>query len=181
MDCQIVSNVVLSVLSFLLAAIAVVVSMLTLKQNNRMIESSTRPYIGITGEYVNYGVSQYKVFLKNYGNSAAYIESMTFGIDLQGYLPGRPERIPFDGILGVSILPGQTIACLLDGEAIRCSNMEDISVSVVYKSSEEKQYRDNFIVPIELYQSVTSGRVLNNADPIKTIAFTLQAIADKSL
>lgn len=181
MDCQVVSNVILSVLSFALAAIAVVVSVFTLRQNSRMIEASTRPYIGVTGEFVNYGASQYKVFLKNYGNSVANMESITFGIDLQGYLPGKSSKRPFDGIKGVSILPGQTIVCLLDGGAIRSGTMENISVKISYKSSLGKPYSNDFIIPIELYQNVTSGRVLNEAEPIKTIAFTLQAIADKMI
>ena len=38
-------NVILCILSFILATISVITVIITLKQNHRMIENSTRPYI----------------------------------------------------------------------------------------------------------------------------------------
>ena len=38
-------NLILCILSFLLAAISVVTVILTLKQNNKMLEASVRPYV----------------------------------------------------------------------------------------------------------------------------------------
>ena len=45
MDVSTIVNIVLCVLSFILAVISVVTVVITLRQNNRMIEESTRPFI----------------------------------------------------------------------------------------------------------------------------------------
>ena len=47
MDLSTKVNIVLSVLSFILAAISIVTVVITLRQNNKMIENSTRPYVSI--------------------------------------------------------------------------------------------------------------------------------------
>ena len=45
MDVSTIVNIILCVLSFILAAISVVTVVITLRQNNKMIEESTRPFI----------------------------------------------------------------------------------------------------------------------------------------
>lgn len=47
MEISTISNIILSALSFLLAFISIVFVIVTLKQNNRMLEASSRPYISI--------------------------------------------------------------------------------------------------------------------------------------
>ena len=38
-------NIILAVLSFLLAAISIITVVITIKQNNRMLEANERPYV----------------------------------------------------------------------------------------------------------------------------------------
>ena len=52
MDISTVINIVLCVLSFILAVISVVTVVITLRQNNRMIEESTRPYVTARIEHI---------------------------------------------------------------------------------------------------------------------------------
>lgn len=47
MDVATIVNIILCVLSFILAVISVVTVVITLRQNNKMIEESTRPVISI--------------------------------------------------------------------------------------------------------------------------------------
>lgn len=47
MDLSTKVNIVLSVLSFILAVISIVTVVITLRQNNKMIENSSRPYVCI--------------------------------------------------------------------------------------------------------------------------------------
>ena len=47
MDISTIVNIILCVLSFILAAISVVTVVITLRQNNKMIEESTRPVISV--------------------------------------------------------------------------------------------------------------------------------------
>lgn len=51
MDLSTKVNIVLSVLSFILAVISIVTVVITLRQNNKMIENSSRPYVFILITY----------------------------------------------------------------------------------------------------------------------------------
>lgn len=62
-------NAVLCILSFLLATISVVTVIMTLKQNTKMIENSTRPYIVAYGRYTNFQDPQYYLIIKNMGQT----------------------------------------------------------------------------------------------------------------
>ena len=79
-------NVVLCILSFVLAAISVVTVVITLRQNNKMIESSTRAYIAVSGQSINVQSSEFLLVVKNYGNSSAIIENISFDISLKPYM-----------------------------------------------------------------------------------------------
>ena len=52
MDISTIVNIILCVLSFLLAVISVVTVIITLKQNSKMIEESSRAVISIYGESI---------------------------------------------------------------------------------------------------------------------------------
>ena len=45
MDISVIVNIALCILSFILAVISVVTVVVTLRQNSKMIENATRPYI----------------------------------------------------------------------------------------------------------------------------------------
>lgn len=62
MDISTVVNIILCILSFILAAISLIFVVITVrqnsalwKQNNEMIENSTRPYITIYFDYAQFG------------------------------------------------------------------------------------------------------------------------------
>ena len=76
MDLSTTVNITLAVLSFLLAAISIVTVVITLRQNNKMIENSTRPYICIYFDYTQFGEPTGYFVVKNFGASAAYILSL---------------------------------------------------------------------------------------------------------
>ena len=78
-------NIVLSILSLVLAATSIVIVILTIRQNNKMIKNSTRAYVVVYGSYVNYSQPQFYLVIKNYGNSGAIIKSLTCSIDLSKY------------------------------------------------------------------------------------------------
>lgn len=72
-------NVVLCVLSFFLAVISVVTVVITLRQNQKMIENSTRPYIAISYETICVAPNKNNryIVVKNYGQSAAEIKDVS--------------------------------------------------------------------------------------------------------
>ena len=64
-DPQLFWSITLSILSVALVVVSVVVSVLTLQQNNKMIEGSTRPYIGVSSLQVNNGSHKFMIVVRN--------------------------------------------------------------------------------------------------------------------
>lgn len=64
-DPQLFWSIALSILSVVLVVVSVVVSVLTLRQNSKMIEGSTRPYIGVSSLQVNNGSPIFMIAVKN--------------------------------------------------------------------------------------------------------------------
>ena len=74
-------NVILCILSFILAAISVITVIITLKQNSKMIENSTRPYIVVYGRVTNFQNPTYYLIVKNMGQTGAEITKFACDID----------------------------------------------------------------------------------------------------
>lgn len=176
-----ISNIFFCLLSLVIVGVSVRVAISTLKQNSKMIEDSTRPYIGITGEHINNSATEYKLVLKNYGSTEAFIRKIEFvGVSLRGSLPVKTDREPFEHLVGSSVLPNQSFVCILNG-AVVDDLPNNIETKIKYESSAGKAYESTFNVPLGAYCDIPSGRVYNQVEPCKTIAFTLQTIADKML
>ena len=73
MDLSTKVNIVLSVLSFILAVISIVTVVITLRQNNKMIENSSRPYVCIYFDYIQCGEPTGYFVVKNFGASSALL------------------------------------------------------------------------------------------------------------
>ena len=69
-------------ISALTSIIAIIISVHTLRQNSKMIEDSSRPYIGIYGLSTYICDRYYYIIIKNFGQSIAHIESLTYDFDL---------------------------------------------------------------------------------------------------
>ena len=86
---QLFWSITLSILSVVLVVVSVVVSVLTLHQNSRMIEESTRPYIGVSSLQVNNGSPVFALTVKNYGASMGRIVSFECDYNLADFKIGR--------------------------------------------------------------------------------------------
>ena len=84
-------NLSLSILSLILAITSIITVVLTLKQNNKMIESNTRPYISVYGDMTNFANLQFYIIVKNFGKSGAVIKDFTCDIDLKKYKKKRKK------------------------------------------------------------------------------------------
>ena len=84
MDISTIVNIILCVLSFILAAISVVTVVITLRQNNKMIEESTRPVISVYTDEINAGNPFFYLIVKNFGKSPAYITKFEYDFDFKG-------------------------------------------------------------------------------------------------
>ena len=92
MDVSTIVNIILCVLSFILAAISVVTVVITLRQNNKMIEESTRPFISVYTDEINAGNPFFYLVIKNFGKSTAYITKFEYDFDFNGCYKIRNDR-----------------------------------------------------------------------------------------
>lgn len=87
-DPQLFWSIALSILSVVLVIVSVVVSIATLRQNSKMIESSARPYIGVSSLQVSNGSPFFLISVRNYGASAGLINGFSCSKPLGDYCLG---------------------------------------------------------------------------------------------
>ena len=174
MDLQTVSNIVLSALSVVLVIVSVVIAIGTLRQNNRMIESSTRPYVGFKIERINTGTDRCLFVLRNYGSSAAVIRRFDLGIDLSQIKSLPTEIGPFEGVENTTLLPGQQLATVFDYKKLKELAI-DLRVSITYESLEKN--------PINIYMNsgMVYSRTSTGGNELKSISYSLQEIVERLL
>lgn len=113
MDTATIINTILSVLSFLLAAISLITVVITIKQNNKMLENSSRAYVSIYGDVINCQNLSFYIVIKNFGQSSAFITSLKCDTNLKKF--SFDENLhPFSHIEGTSIAPKQSLKCTLN-------------------------------------------------------------------
>lgn len=69
------------VASLITSLAAIIISLMTLRQNSKMIEDASRPVISIYGECINVGPSTFYIVIKNFGSSPAYITQFDYDFD----------------------------------------------------------------------------------------------------
>ena len=180
MDLQTVSNIVLSALSVVLVIVSVVIAIGTLRQNNRMIESSTRPYVGFKIERINTGTDRCLFVLRNYGSSAAVIRRFDLGIDLSQIKSLPTEIGPFEGVENTTLLPGQQLATVFDYKKLRELAI-DLRVSITYESLEKKTYIEKYPINIYMNSGMVYSRTSTGGNELKSISYSLQEIVERLL
>lgn len=100
--------------SLITSIIAIKISLMTLRQNSKMIEESTRPYIGIYGTYTFVKEVLYYIVVKNFGASSARILSFDYDADLGLCIKSSHPRAPFKHLVDTTIMPGQSFKTNID-------------------------------------------------------------------
>lgn len=131
---QIISIVCTSTLSI----IAIIISVLTLIQNNKMIFESNKPYISVFTKAISFTSPTICLILKNFGNSGAKILSVTYDAPLEN-LASRP---PFKNMKNVFIAPNQSFVYPLN---IKNFLNEVINIKVNYQYL-NKDYSETFLI-----------------------------------
>ena len=68
--------------SLITSVIAIIISVLTLKQNSKMIDETSRPYVAIYAKTTNFQSPQYYLVINNFGQTGATISSNVLLISL---------------------------------------------------------------------------------------------------
>ena len=106
MDTSTIVNIVLSVLSFILATVSVVTVVITLRQNSKMIEESTRPIVAIYTEEINSGIPLFYLVIKNFGKSTAYMTRFESDFDFAGCYKIANDRNYLKDLKNATLAPG---------------------------------------------------------------------------
>ena len=125
----------------LLAVVSAIIAICTLRQNNKMIESSTRPCVQI---YPVFAGKFFYIVIKNFGASEAYIDcvSCSHNFTPDETLCDDMGSHIFDVLSGAMLAPGASIQCPLSSKDV---SDETYSFLIKYHSSAKcKRYRAHF-------------------------------------
>lgn len=156
METSIIVNIILSVLSFALATISVITVVITLKQNNKMLEANSRPYVVA---YLVYQEDPSYIYLcvKNFGNTSAIVKSMKITPSLSLYKKSCNEIIN-----NTMIAPNQQMHFIISDEnkkEILYNETYVFSVELEYKDCcTEKNYKESYDINMEYATTVLSTR-----------------------
>lgn len=170
-------NIILCILSFLLAAISVVTVVITIRQNNRMIESSTRPYVVVTSQITNFQNPAFYLVLKNFGQSGATIDSLECDIDL-AKCSYNDKYIPLSNLNNTFIAPQQSIVCSLNTRKMVDEKIERLQFRIKY-SGATKSYVEECSINFFAYTQNVLTRASTKDAELKIISYTLQDLVEK--
>lgn len=166
-------------ISMLTGIIAIIISILSLRQNSKMIENTSRPYIGIYGAGVYVRSPNYYLTIRNFGNSSATITSFTYDFDLSKCTLKEQKVEPFQDIENSTLLPGQSYHCVIDiNKSLK--QTKEINFHVIYTSG-NKTYEDEICLNLAALSGNYISHKNENGDPISVISETLQDIHINSL
>lgn len=131
------------IVSLAIGVVSIIIACKTLKQNSKMIEESTRPYIAVYGKKVYFGVAKYVLIIKNFGASSGTITDFKCGTDLKKYTIIKNFK-PFNHIVGTTLAPNQSICCELNVQTLKDNKPDPFVFEVSYKGV--KNYPKNTFV-----------------------------------
>lgn len=173
-------SLILTIITSLTSVVAIVISLLTLRQNSIMIENSTRPCIGVYGLSVYVRSPSYYIVVKNFGQSSAHIDSFSCDIDLSK-ISRHNELVPFSNIEGTTMMSGQTYRAAIDFSKVESEKIQLLTFLVSY-SSGHHTYRDSISLKIDAnLGNLESHPSFDEATPESVLAETLLDIHIKSL
>lgn len=130
------STICLSVLSFVLAVVSIFIANATIKQNNQMIESATRPSLSV---FLFSTPGTLEISLKNTGNSDAIITELTHDANFSICSKGHE---PFANIEGAVIPPQHYMTYVVAYREFFDENDDTITIHIDYSSRAGKSYSD---------------------------------------
>ena len=172
-------NVILCILSFILAIISVITVVITLKQNHKMIENSTRPYLNIYSKITNFQNQSFYLIIKNMGQTGAKIVNFKCDKDLSKY--SFIDKIkPFEHIIGTFLTPGQSIMTNINLNKLKEDNVDNLVFNIEYDSG-VKRYKEEYIINYNAYREIVQSRANTEGKELRTISYTLQDLVEKLL
>ena len=162
--------------SFLTALVAIIISLVTLLQNSKMLEESSRAVISIYPQNINTGTSMLFLVVKNFGNSPAVIRKFDYDFDFTDCYKFRADRDYLKDIIGSSLAPGQSRICCLDYEKLT----QPVTFTLEYQSG-SKTYHETLVIDLRAGVNVPAPKTATPKEELRTISYTLQEMLQKNL
>lgn len=172
-------NAILCVLSFVLAGISVVIVVITIRQNNKMLEANSRPYVVA---YLVYQEAPSRIYMcvKNFGKTSAVVKSLKIDPDISLY-----KKTCSEVIHNTMLAPNQQLHFIVsneDKERIIRDNLFSFSVDIEYHDCcTEQSYIEHYDMSMEYVMSVLSSRYSNTGlSPEQNTLRNIEMILDYS-
>lgn len=162
--------------SLITSIVAITISIVTMRQNSKMIEESTRAIIAIYGESINTGSPVFYFVIKNFGNSLATITKFTSDFDFTGCYGFKTGRNWIADLNNCTIAPGQSRICKIDYDKIT----RPITFDIEYISS-GKKYIESMVVDLKAGADMVTTKTATKDKELRTISYTLQEMLQKNL
>ena len=171
-------NLILMISTIVLSLASITIVIISINQNKKMIEISTRPNINIYGAATYYGEKRnYYLVVRNYGKSSGRIVSITPDVDLSKFaIDGFLS--PFSFISNLTLAPDQGYSIVLNPDVFRSAKEEQINIVLQYEGL-GKIYKETTTINIRYIQNNVATKW--NGNPVETISGTLQDIANRTL
>lgn len=179
MDIATIINIILCILSFMLAAISVVTIVITIRQNSTMIENSSRAYVSIYGDVINCQNLSFYIIIKNFGQSSALVTSLKCNTDLSKFSFNKNLH-PFSHIEGTSIAPNQTLKCTLDHLELFNAGISSLNFEISYESN-NKKYFETYCINLNIFSELICTRPSANGKELHTLSCALQELNERLL
>lgn len=165
---QIISIISTSILS----VSAIIISVLTLKQNSKMIEESTRPYITIFPKTTNFTSIIPYLIIKNFGQSSGKIISFNCNQNLSNFATYEP----FKNLVGTTLTPGQSLStAFLKGNI--CNELLEFTITYKYGN---KTYVETISIDFKQFKGLCCAKNHSSND-LKEISDILQEMTIQNL
>lgn len=163
--------------SFITGIVAIVISVITLRQNSKMIEESSRPFLSIYGELINTGFPTFYIVIKNFGASPAYIKKFEYDYDFSSmYLSAYGDEDFLKSLQSSVIAPNQARICALDYLKLD----KPVTFKLSY-SSGVKTYHDEMTIDLKAGATMLMSKTSTSGKELHTISYTLQEMLQKNL
>lgn len=176
MDVATIASIVFSTFSIILTFISIICLIATLRQNNKMIENATRPYVCVYFDYMQNGEPIGYFVVKNFGTSSAIIDSLTYN----DFVKNQPKSLAdistiLDGLSGNSIAPGQKF--IAPFKLYECK--DDIATFDIHYHTEKNKYSEHFEIIVSNYGKLVKPRITGTNKDYDSISYPLQEISER--
>lgn len=164
------------ILSTTVGFIAILISIFTLRQSNKMIEESSRPIVSVYTNTFNPGMPMFYLVVKNYGQSSAQMLEFKTDFDFSNCYGIHNSKNYIEDLSKCLIAPGQSKTCYLDFTKIN----RPVRFSIKYKSA-VKTYREEFVLDLTAAASLPVLKYATKDKELLSISYSLQEMILKNL